>query len=347
MNEYLIASLERQWKEDPKSRVFLRLAEEHRKGGQYEKAAEICREGVRVHPNYVPALVCLGRCQRELGDLIEAEKSFNQVLKITPDNPHALRGLGRIFSEAGRHEEALPFFEALLIHEPMDEEIQETIKTIKERLQPEADGEDAPPSPASTEEQPDDPPADAWEADVERDAEPASDSEKEPSGLVGSSIIAEAETIPEQPAVSEAAIEEEVASEDDLDELDLEFERAISEADPADIELFEEAEDSIESELAGVDGPSPNLPGSTVVEAAALTADDEKTLTIGLKHEKKGHYEASLAIYRALAERCPGAAIEDHAARVRQLIEGESKRGKKTRLLSNWLDKIKGVYHVS
>jgi tetratricopeptide (TPR) repeat protein len=133
MNEYLVALFEQQWREDPRSRVFLRLAEEYRKGEQYEKAAEVCRKGIENHPDYVPALVCLGRCELALGNHDRAEQVFADVRERSPDNPHALRGLGHIYMETGRLGEAESLFEALALQDPSDAQIQEKLESLRHR----------------------------------------------------------------------------------------------------------------------------------------------------------------------------------------------------------------------
>jgi len=311
MNEYLIASLERQWKEDPRSRIFLRLAEEYRKSGEYEKAVEVCRQGVDVHPTYVPALVCLGRCMLELGQVFEAEQRFNQVLKITPDNPHALRGLGNIFFDAGRDAEALPFFEALLIHEPMDEAVQQKVAEIKARLS--QDVEEEAPTPQASE------PELATTVDLDETL----------SGVPAEPSAPEGEPPPEEPVAGPSP-----DTDDETAESFAVFEKSDRALDELDIEFVDEGGLEPEEEP-----PAPSAP--------VLAAEDEKRLTTGLKHEKMGHYEEARALYLELGRKYAGPGVSEHLARIDQLLSSETKRQKKARYLSNWLDKIKGVYHVS
>ncbi len=131
MNEHLIALFEKQLRDDPKSRVFLRLAEEYRKGGEFLKGAAVCQKGLSVHPSYVPALVCLGRCLVPAQDLGGAETTFRKVLDLNADNPHALQGLGEICVQTGRNEDALKYFETLLIHDPGNEAVFEKVGNLK------------------------------------------------------------------------------------------------------------------------------------------------------------------------------------------------------------------------
>lgn len=132
MNRYIVSSLEQQLRNDPTSRVFLRLAEEFRKGGMYDKAVRVCEDGLRHHPRYVPAWVCLGRCHESLSRPLEAEKAFSQVLEFSSDNPHALRGLGVIALNRRLFDEARLYFERLLIQEPADEQILDWLQQCED-----------------------------------------------------------------------------------------------------------------------------------------------------------------------------------------------------------------------
>lgn len=314
MNQYLVSLLEQKLKDDPSSRVFLRLAEELRKGERYQRAVEVCVNGLTYHSDYVPALVCLGRCQRNLGLDDEAEKIFRQVLSITPDNPHALRGLGEILFHDRRYAEALEIFETLSLHEPGEEHVEEMIRQIQTKLvDPGIDEPIRTGSPPAA-----DVPPHRGDDDVNLSGSPVPVPENE-----------EAVTAGDRPfnKIGESGR--------DVDDIDLEFERAIHEADRRDALLFK-AEDLPLTEPA--------------VPLAKAAASDklESRLTLGLKHEKMEHFEEARTIYRSLLPhyRKP-VQVREHLERVNHRIENETRTGKKIRILSNWLDKIKGVYHVS
>lgn len=411
MNEYLIALFEQQWKDDPKSRVFLRLAEEYRKGGVYEKAIEVCLKGVEIHPAYIPALVCLGRCHLELGQLEESEQAFQKVLTFTPDNPHALRAMGKIHFKAGRLDQARSFLEMSLLQEPDDEEVRALLAEIEIMV---AEGETQP-HPMDTEpmaampqeveeiEELDDgnlddtedlgpqdaeemdvtdsfeaveipeealviPPADSVEFEtgplepLEDDSAPilSFDGEGDREPNVVEALDTEPVESPFEAAVpiepiqqsleasgegdTTAEIEfedEEPAPKSSLDDIDLQFELAMKDEDK-DISIFPE-EPEKENEA---DGPVefPEDSGSP----QELDADDEAMMTLSLKHERMMHFEESVRILNGLLKRYPrDPSVRQHLERVKQLMVAESHRDKKMRLLSNWLDKIKGVYYVS
>lgn len=342
MNEYLISSLEQQWKQDPKSRVFFRLAEELRKGGALERAMEVCQAGIQHHPDYVPALVCLGRCRLQLGLRAEAEQIFRQVISRTPDNPHALNGLATICKEAGRFEEALVYFEALAIHEPNNEAVLEEIEALGQ-ARDEANPLDPPTAKAAAEPVFVAPAKPAAAPPVKPATAPPVPPGKAKPATVPPPIPAAARE--PAPAVtqssSEQGMEESAEYLDDLEDLDepdpidLEFEKALKEASPVDALL---------PEFAELDGSVAATQGSG---AGNLSEPDERELTKGLKHEHREHLEAAFRIYKNLLKLYPeNQAVLGHLARVNSRLKSETKQIKKVRILSNWLDKIKGVYYV-
>ena len=99
-----IDALRRRLEKDPASIAFAQLAEEYRRGGDYEQAISICREGLARHPGYLSAQVTLGRALIELGQFDEAQKELESVLSVAPDNLAAIRALAEIHQNAGETE---------------------------------------------------------------------------------------------------------------------------------------------------------------------------------------------------------------------------------------------------
>lgn len=88
-----IAELRRRVEADPASIAFAQLAEEYRRGGDYERTVAVCRTGLAQYPGYVSARLTLGRALIELGRFEDARAELDRVLKITPDNLAAVRSL--------------------------------------------------------------------------------------------------------------------------------------------------------------------------------------------------------------------------------------------------------------
>jgi tetratricopeptide (TPR) repeat protein len=103
-----LEALRRRVEKDPASIAFAQLAEEYRRGGDYQQAIAICREGLTRHPGYLSAQVTLGRALIELEQFDEARKELEAVLSVAPDNLAAIRALAEIHQHVGEMDIAAP-----------------------------------------------------------------------------------------------------------------------------------------------------------------------------------------------------------------------------------------------
>jgi cytochrome c-type biogenesis protein CcmH/NrfG len=71
---------------EPEAPWFARVAMEFLTRGEPSKAAELCRAGLRRHPDYDTGLLVLGKCFAALGRGREAVLAFQKVLQRLPDN---------------------------------------------------------------------------------------------------------------------------------------------------------------------------------------------------------------------------------------------------------------------
>jgi|MudIll2142460700_1097286.scaffolds.fasta_scaffold29664_3 tetratricopeptide (TPR) repeat protein len=108
---------------DPKSKLFVPLAEEHKKAGDIETAIRVLTEGLKHNPGYVTARSFLGRLLMDKGDLAGAQKELEEVIKTIPDNLLAQRKLGDIYVLQGRGADALPRYKAALALNPGDKDL--------------------------------------------------------------------------------------------------------------------------------------------------------------------------------------------------------------------------------
>ena len=118
-----IAKLTERIAKDPKSKLFVPLAEEYKKIGDRETAVRILTEGLKNNPSYVTARSFLGRLLMESGDLAGAQKELEEVVRAIPDNLLAQRKLGDLHTLRGNKEEALKRYRLALQLNPGDKEI--------------------------------------------------------------------------------------------------------------------------------------------------------------------------------------------------------------------------------
>lgn len=126
-----IAKLTERISKDPKSKLFVPLAEEYKKAGDIEMAIQVLMEGLKNNPGYVTARSFLGRLLMEKGDLGGAQKELEEVIKAIPDNLLAQRKLGDIYVLQGKSEDALNRYKAALALNPGDKEVLSLISDIE------------------------------------------------------------------------------------------------------------------------------------------------------------------------------------------------------------------------
>ncbi|WHZ21529.1 MAG: TPR repeat protein [Nitrospira sp.] len=107
---------------DPRSKMFLPLAEAYIKADMWQEAAAVLEDGLSVYPNFVTAMAALGRVYDQLGQQAKAKAILEQVVTHSPDNLRAHRILAKLFHAEGQAESALRSCHAILVANPHDEE---------------------------------------------------------------------------------------------------------------------------------------------------------------------------------------------------------------------------------
>ena len=125
---------------DPRSKDFLPLADEYMKVGMWQEAAGVLKDGLKVYPGFVTAMVALGRVYDQLSQPLKAKAILEEVIKQRPDNLRAHRILAKLYYAEGRTELGLSSCRAILNANPSDEEAL----SIKRRIT--GSPEDVPPS---------------------------------------------------------------------------------------------------------------------------------------------------------------------------------------------------------
>jgi tetratricopeptide (TPR) repeat protein len=135
-----IAKLAERISKDPKSKLFVLLAEEYKKAGDIERSIHVLMEGLKNNPGYVTARSFLGRLLFEKGDLAASQKEFEEVTKSIPDNLMAQHKLGDLYVLQNRPTDALKHYKIALSLNPGDEDIAALVsdieagRDVKERL---------------------------------------------------------------------------------------------------------------------------------------------------------------------------------------------------------------------
>jgi len=129
-----IAELKERVEKDPKSRLFVQLAEEYRKAGQPGEAIAGLRRGLEHHPTYVAAWNMLGKLYVENGRDIDAAPVFERALGLDRENVVAARLLGDVCYRRGQFLDAIKRYKLARAISPGDDELDATIEALEKRL---------------------------------------------------------------------------------------------------------------------------------------------------------------------------------------------------------------------
>ncbi len=116
---------------DPSSKLFVPLAEEYIKGGMFEEAITVLKDGLKHHPSYISARVALGKAYHKKGLVKESLEEFKKVVAVNPDNLLAHKKLVEIHKTLGNIEDAIKSCDTILLLNPKDEEIKGIQKQLE------------------------------------------------------------------------------------------------------------------------------------------------------------------------------------------------------------------------
>lgn len=128
-----IEKLEKRWLENPKGRNFAPLADAYRKAGELDRALDLCKAGLELHPDYVSAHIVYARCLIDQKNDAGASEVFRKVLTLDPENVLALKILAEIAERGGRFDEAVDWLSRLLNADPMNGDAAEALARARSK----------------------------------------------------------------------------------------------------------------------------------------------------------------------------------------------------------------------
>ena len=126
-----IRRFEEQFRRQPESLVFARLADAHRKAGDPHRALEVLEEGIRRHTDYLSAHIVRARTYRDLGRSEDAKSAFERV---------AIQGLAAIARDADDTNAEISWLERLALADPQNEDPGERLELLRQ-LESASEGE--------------------------------------------------------------------------------------------------------------------------------------------------------------------------------------------------------------
>jgi len=103
---------------DPGSRIFALLAEELCAAGDWEKVAEVCRQGLAHHPDHLRSRVLLGWALMEMGEAEESERILLEIVEDVRKSTIIFRLLSEFAIFSGNPESAAAYARIYEAFEP-------------------------------------------------------------------------------------------------------------------------------------------------------------------------------------------------------------------------------------
>lgn len=126
-----IQRFEDQYRRNPDSLVFARLADAYRKAGDPDRALQLLDEGIRRHRDYPSAHIIQARTFIDLERSAEADAAFRHVLELDAQNLVAMRGLAALTEERGDRAEAVEWYERIEALDPLNAEASEALLRLR------------------------------------------------------------------------------------------------------------------------------------------------------------------------------------------------------------------------
>jgi tetratricopeptide (TPR) repeat protein len=126
-----IQRFEEQYRRQPDTLVFARLADAYRKAGQPDRALAVLEVGLLRHPDYPSGHIVRARTLRDLGRIDETLESFRRVLELDGGNLVAIMELAGLADERGDAGEALHWYGRLVQIDPTNLEARRRLTELE------------------------------------------------------------------------------------------------------------------------------------------------------------------------------------------------------------------------
>ncbi len=133
-----LTSLLREYQENPKSRVFAKLADEYRKQDLVIQAIEIIEEGLEFHPGFSVALFVKAQCFFDKRRYADCLKILGKLVRDNPQNYKAERLRADVFLRLGQQEAALDSLTRVVEMVPRDIESRKLLEELENLLSPQS-----------------------------------------------------------------------------------------------------------------------------------------------------------------------------------------------------------------
>ncbi len=129
-----IGKLSERYNKDPKSGIFVQLADAYRKNKMIDEALDILNKGLEHHPQYPLAYLIIGKCYFDKRMYEQAKEYFEKTLSFDPESVIALRMLAQTCVAMKDEKGQIFAYKGILALDPFDESAKKKL-TYLESLQ--------------------------------------------------------------------------------------------------------------------------------------------------------------------------------------------------------------------
>lgn len=129
-NQALVDQL-KEFQRNPKSLVFVSLADNYRDEGLFQQALDILDEGLEHHPHLMMALVARARCLFDLKRYAEAMQQIQVVIQLNPQNLKAYKLQSEIYVRLGQRKAAIRALTKVILLYPQDMEATRALQELE------------------------------------------------------------------------------------------------------------------------------------------------------------------------------------------------------------------------
>jgi tetratricopeptide (TPR) repeat protein len=121
----------KEFQKNPRSLVFVALADSYRKEGLAHQALEILEEGLTIHPGLASAVLAKARCLFELRRYAEALAETQSAVRSNPQNLKAFKLQAEIYARLGQRKAAIRALTHVVNLYPQDVEAVRALEELE------------------------------------------------------------------------------------------------------------------------------------------------------------------------------------------------------------------------
>ena len=131
INNEFVERYQKLWDSDQTSRVFAPLAEAYRKTGNIQRALQICRQGLNLHPSFAGGWFQLAKIYLDRKETEKSIDALKKAVSLAPENIQAHNLLAELYLNQRLPKEALKSFKMVLLLNPEDSRAKRTIEKLE------------------------------------------------------------------------------------------------------------------------------------------------------------------------------------------------------------------------